>query len=340
MDKNMVDFRDIPQGLKPRWVSRKVWIERTRRNDPRPPMADVLAYNNYAPRNEHQSKLKSIVFLDYYFVALYDECQALVSAMEIQPDWQSQMAAMLRYYLFYDTLDYFWHTKMTAMQDGQGLQMQNIERMTNNMAYSFMLGWTDQSIYQGYLTHAALNQGHQLCKYGVSRKHAHTFMLRLFADWRGDVSHPFLEWAYELPLYEGLLERWRETDPEVLKPWLQAACEHHAHEAKKDTSRTFFDFGDFRIMRTPLEIHLLMRLRELEGLSNPTLDHELMAPPFDTLMPPQPVLPPDEMMSGTLKRVREEWPDFDQVTALETLKTIPAKPWRYTTQQARKMLGL
>jgi hypothetical protein len=229
---------------------------------------------------------------------------------------------------------------MTHAHEGQGLEMQNFERITNGMAYCFMLGWTEQAIYQGYLVHAALNQDHQLCRYGVSHKHAHTFMLRLFADWRGDVSHPFLEWAYEVPLYEGLLERWREPDPETIKPWLQAACEYHAHEAKQDTARTFYDFGDFRIMRTPLEIHMILRLRELEGLPNPGIEHELMAPPFEVLMSPQPVLPPDELMLGTLKRVREEWPDFDQVTALETLRQVPAKPWKYTENEARKLLGL
>lgn len=337
----MVDIKDVSQGLKPRWVTRKVWIEKTTAGDnPRPAMNDVLAYIHRVPREAYREKIKSIDKRDFQSVALHDECRALVSALECRPTWREELAATLRYYLFYDRLDYFWHTKMTHAHDGQGLEMQDFEVITNSMAYCFMLGWIEQAIYQGYLVHAALNQDHQLCRYGVSHKHAHTFMLRLFADWRGDVSHPFLEWAYEVPLYEGLLERWRDPDPEAIKPWLQLACEYHAHEAKQDSSRNFYDFGDFRIMRTPLEIHMILRLRELEGLQNPRIEHELMAPPFDVLMPPQPVLPPDELMLETLKRVREEWPDFDQVTALETIKAIPPKPWKYTTEQAKKMLGL
>jgi hypothetical protein len=45
-------------------------------------------------------------------------------------------------------------------------------------------------------------------------------------------------------------------------------------------------------------------------------------------------------MQGTLKRVREEWPNFDEVTALDSLKAVPAKPWRYTETEARKLLGM
>ncbi|MRR50337.1 MAG: hypothetical protein EG825_05395 [Rhodocyclaceae bacterium] len=303
-------------------------------------MSKVVDYNGYVPRDDFDNRIRYIEKQDYLLFALYDECKALVSALECQPVWSEELAATLSYYLFYDRLDYFWHTKATHFRNGEGLSSQEFDRMTNSLAYCFMLGWIDEAIYQGYLIYAVMNQGFQFVDYGTQHKHAHAFMLRLFADWRGDVSHPFLEWAYEVPLYEGLLERWREPGPDAIKPWLQAACEHHAHEAKKDTSRTFFDFGDFRIMRTPLEIHMILRLRELEGLKNPHIDHELMAAPFDVLLPPQPVLSSDEMMLGTLKRVREDWPDFDQVTALETLKAIPPKPWRYTTEQARMMLGL
>lgn len=341
MEVNMVDFKDVPQGLKPRWVSRKVWIEKTTAGDElRPAMTKALNYIRYAPRDDLDDRIKYIDKQDYQSVALYDECKALVSALECRPGWHDELAATLRYYLFYDRLDYFWHTQTGHFHNGRGLHSMGFERVVNSVAYAFMLGWREAATYQGYLSYAVLNQSFQPVRYGPDHKHAHTFMLRLFADWRGDVSHPFLEWAYEVPLYEGLLERWRDPDPESIKPWLQAACEYHAHEAKQDTSRTFYDFGDFRVMRTPLEIHMILRLRELEGLQNPRIEHELMAPPFDVLMPPQPVLPPDELMLGTLKRVREEWPDFDQVTALEALRQVPASPWKYTEDEARKLLGL
>lgn len=337
----MIELKDIERGLKPRWVKRATYIDKTKDEESRPSMKKVLAYNCYAPREEHWNVTRFIESQDYRTVALHEECLAILSALEGRSSWVEELAFTLRYYLFYDRLDYFWHTQSTHFHDGDGLEMMNFERVVNSMAYAFMLGWTDAAIYQGYLTFAVLNQDHLLVRYGIGHKHAHTFMLRLFADWQShDISHPFLDWAYEVPLYEGLLQHWREPDPEVIKPWLQAACEYHAHHAKQDTSRTFFDFGDFRIMRTPLEIHMILRLRELSGLANPLIEHELMALPFDRLLPIQPVLPADELMQGTLKRVREEWPNFDEVTALDSLKAVPAKPWRYTETEARKLLGM
>ena len=341
MEMSMIELKDIERSLKPRWVKRATYIDKTKDDAPRPSMDKVLAYNSYAPRETSDTAIRYIDKNDYLAVALHEECIAILSALEGRASWLDELAFTLRYYLFYHRLDYFWHTQTTHFENGDGLQMINFERAVNSMAYAFMLGWTDAAIYQGYLSYAVLNQSHQLMRYGVGHKHAHTFMLRLFADWRGnDVNHPFLDWAYEVPLYEGLLQHWRTPDPEVIAPWLQAACEYHAHHAKQDTSRTFFDFGDFRIMRTPLEIHMILCLRELCGLANPNIAHELMTQPFDRLLPAQPVLPPDELMLGTLKRVREEWPNFEEVTALETLIKVPAKPWRYSEQEAKKQLGL
>jgi hypothetical protein len=63
-----------------------------------------------------------------------------------------------------------------------------------------------------------------------------------------------------------------------------------------------------------------MRLRELLGLENPILVHPLMEAPFDRLPDPVAVLPVDELMAGTLDRVRQDWPEFAQVTALEALQ--------------------
>lgn len=65
---------------------------------------------------------------------------------------------------------------------------------------------------------------------------------------------------------------------------------------------------------------ILFRLREWEGLTNPTLDHPLMAAPFDKLPEVQPIPAMDALMQGVLKRAREDWPNYDEVLALENLK--------------------
>jgi hypothetical protein len=68
-----------------------------------------------------------------------------------------------------------------------------------------------------------------------------------------------------------------------------------------------------------VEILFILRLREWEGLANPSLDHPLMAAPFDRLPPVQPVPELDDLMLGVLKRAREDWPQYDEVLSLDSL---------------------
>jgi hypothetical protein len=199
------------------------------------------------------------------------------------------------------------------------------ESTTECMARYFILGQIDEAVYMGYMTHAALNQSFQLQRsYEEEHRRCHAFMLRLFADWRGGVAHDWPAFAHEEPLYEGLLALWREPDPETLKPWLLAACDRHTHEAKPDTEKVFYDCS--RFLRTPLEILLVLRLRELVGLSNPVLDHPLMEAPFDRFPETPPAYVPDALMLGTLDRVRQDWSNFDQEVSLASLVDLSRTP--------------
>ena len=186
------------------------------------------------------------------------------------------------------------------------------------MAMAFMLGRIDEGVYQGYLAYAALNRTYQLqLSYEEMHRRGHVFMLRLFAAWQGDVSHAWPSYAYDEPIYEGILERWNEPDTEALTPWLLAACDRHTHQGKRETEKIFYDFSGHP--RTPLEILLLFRLRELVGLQNPVLDHPLMEAPFDRLPDPGPAYVPDDLVCGTLARVRQDWPEFDEVVSLKNV---------------------
>ncbi|WP_153134938.1 hypothetical protein [Paraburkholderia agricolaris] len=198
--------------------------------------------------------------------------------------------------------------------------MTDWELMTETMSMLFILGRVEESVYQGYLTHAALNRTYQLqFSYDQRHRRVHAFVLRLFAAWRGDVHHEWPSFAYSEPLYEGILERWHETNPKALTPWLLAACDRHTHESTRDSETKFFDCSAFP--RTPIEILFLFRLRELIGLKNPVLNHPLMEPPFEKLPEPQSPYIPDALVEGTLARVRTDWPEFDRIVSLEALKT-------------------
>jgi hypothetical protein len=231
------------------------------------------------------------------------------------------MSDALGYELFGDRLYFFWHQQFRILfpDHPQPLRMMSWEAMAEEAATCLLLGWDEAAIYEGYLAYAALNREYQL-QFSYDQKHrrGHVFILRLFSAWRGDVSHEWPSYAYDEPIYEGILERWREPDPELLKPWLLAACDRHTHEAQPDTEEVFHDFSG--LPREPLEILFLFRLRERLGLLNPVLDHPLMESPFDHLPTPQAPYIPDDLMRGTLKRIREDWPQFDEATSLAAIR--------------------
>lgn len=242
-----------------------------------------------------------------------------------KPSWISDLAYWLRYFEVGTKQQFFWHHRYGILfpqhPDG-GLRMFSIQTATNMMAAMAILGWKEAVIYQGYLTHAALNRRYQLViEYEEEHRRAQAFMLRLFADWVGDVSHQWPAYAYDEPIYEALLSHWRSPNPDDLVPCLLAACDRHTWQTGKESQKNSYDFNqDWHLERVPIEILLIFRLREWEGLTNPVLDHPLMTAPFDCLPPEQPVPELDELMLGVLKRAREDWPQYDEVLSLQALK--------------------
>lgn len=250
--------------------------------------------------------------------------EALATALD-NPQWLQDLAYWMRYYQVGIKQHFFWHHRYNLLfpnhVDG-GLRMFSIETATNMMAAMSILGWKDAVIHQGYLTHAALNRGYQLVvEYEEEHRRAQAFMLRLFADWMGNVAHPWPAYAYDEPIYEALLANWRTPSPDHLVPCLLAACDRHTWQTGKESQKNSYDFNqDRHLERVPVEILFIFRLRQWEGLANPIFDHPLMAAPFDKLPPVQPVPELDDLMQGVLKRAREDWPQYDEVLSLDALK--------------------
>jgi hypothetical protein len=315
----MTDLRssELPNlGIAPRWPSRKTtvkWLEKVNSR----PVDQLLAYNS---RSDIENTLNLPPNGTYGSVGSLRHMKAEVLALTGRP-WESAMLNATGFRMFGMKLHFFWHVKFRSLfpEHPRPLRMMSWESMTETMAMTFMLGRVEEGIYQGYLTHAALNRTYQLqLSYEEEHRRTHAFMLRLFADWRGDVSHVWPAFAHSEPIYEGILERWREPDADALTPWLLAACDRHTHESQRDSENKFHDCSSFP--RTPLEILLLFRLRELIGLKNPDLIHPLMEAPYDRLCEVQPPYELDDLIRGTLVRVREDWPEFDQIVSLEALQ--------------------
>jgi hypothetical protein len=316
-------------GIAPFWPSRTTLVKELRNYTPST-MTAAAAYND---RLDKKNKHNATSSIDYKWAGGRYQMDAIATALEGGDTWRAELARSIGYLMFADRLAYFWHGQYDILfphMKGQ-LRLMDWVFMTNSMAFSFLLDWTEQAIYQGYLTYATLNCQYQLkSSYEQEHRRAHAFVLRLFADWRGDgLSHTWPSWGSDVPIYSGILERWRDPNPQVLTPWLLAACDRHTHESLGDTEENAHDFGDDRLTRTPIEILMIFRLRQLMGLTNPVVDHPLMEPPFDCLPETQPPFVPDELMQGTLKRAREDWPQFDQVTSIEAVMAKPSKPDRF-----------
>jgi hypothetical protein len=300
-------------GIASNWPTRKTLLDWFSQITPWS-MDDAVAYINRADIQNKRGVPPHTSF-GPFGARLRFKAQAL--ALQGKP-WEAIMRDALGYLMFADQLNYFWHGQFRILfpERSRPLRSMNWELMTETMSMAFVLGRVNEGIYQGYLTHAVLNQTYQL-QFSYEERHrcGLAFMLRLFASWRGDVNHAWPGYAYDEPIYEAILELWREPDPEILKPWLLAACDRHTHQSGPETETVFYDFSSFPVM--PLEILLLFRLRELTGLKNPYLKHQLMAAPFDQLPAPQSSYTPDHLVLDTLERVRTDWPNFQQAVSLE-----------------------
>ena len=316
-------------GINPKWPKIKGVVERASKFRTEFTQFDVDRddLHKYATREDIRLGLNTTNAPPTYEAersGRYQSEIALLHALKQEP-WLQKLAELHVIYLIGRQFTFFWHHQYRIIWPNHpngGLKSYSSQHASNMLAITAMLGWKEAFIHQGYMTIAALNRGYQLeIEYEDEHRRAQAFMLRLFCDWVGDVSHQWPSYAYDEPIYEALLAQWRTPNPEDLVPCLLAACDRHTWQTGRDgTGSNFTDFSTPAYMRVPIEILFLFRLREWQGLSNPTLDHPLMAAPFDKLPEAQPIPELDELMQAVLKRAREDWPHYDEVLSIEALK--------------------
>ena len=134
------------------------------------------------------------------------------------------------------------------------------------------------------------------------------FILRMLAAYLEEPAIR-LNRAAAHPILTALFDLRRAPGTEELQQVCLAACDLHTHQYKPG--------GEFEHIaiwaRTPIEILLLFKLRQLAGLPNPQLDHPLMNTPLGQL-PQEVTFAPDELVTRVRARMTKS--GYDEAAIL------------------------
>ncbi|RYG17955.1 MAG: hypothetical protein EOO07_10005 [Chitinophagaceae bacterium] len=130
-------------------------------------------------------------------------------------------------------------------------------------------------------------------------------------NWSGD---PYwgVDPRADEPLFAELWRHWDAEDTTELEPLLIQLLNRHTFEASRKNKYGDHDF-EGHSEQFPMELFFLYRLREWRGLKNPVIKHRLTEPPFDALPKPMEELVFDEQSIAFVKKVREVFPNFNEV---------------------------
>lgn len=134
----------------------------------------------------------------------------------------------------------------------------------------------------------------------------YTFILRVLASHLGERDVRLSGKSRSERIFSALFDGWRSQDIEALAHVCLAACDSHTHRCKSGE----FDQGEWT--RTPIEILLLLKLRELAGLQNPQLDHPLMNTPLGRL-PEEVAFAPDDLVKRVRARMTRDGYDEEAI---------------------------
>ena len=181
----------------------------------------------------------------------------------------------------------------------------------------------DQARFKRF-TALYLNKCEQNYDMGYDNCQSQLFMLCLATDYCGYVPTKLPEHAYSNELYHRILEHWQDAESETLQELLVQACNRHTHQASYDNEDGFRDWSMF-YAHLPVEILMLQRLRQWRGLPEVSVDHILMAAPFDKLPPAADTSITDPLVERFITKFRTDFVDFDDVIASGMQRPLASK---------------
>jgi hypothetical protein len=131
------------------------------------------------------------------------------------------------------------------------------------------------------------------------------FMLRILADHLNEQPLSDVEQTSDSVAFDELFRVWRNDDLETLTPAIITACDIHTRRCKVAKPPHMHEFDNGMWTRTPIEILLLYKLRQLNGLENPVVNHPLMNTALGTL-PLSARFEPDDLFTRVLARMHKD----------------------------------
>lgn len=164
------------------------------------------------------------------------------------------------------------HANFPRRFPGRILQRMNPHALPFS-ALGVVIGNLDQAFELSRLQLAAFEKGYYSDDGFYPIYH---LILRLLADHLRAPSARLQAKQIAEPALEALSRLWRSDDLGELEQACLAACDFHTHRCKPTKSGPLLEFDNGSWTQLPVEILLLFKLRMIEGLANPVLDHPLM----------------------------------------------------------------
>lgn len=202
-------------------------------------------------------------------------------------------------------IDLYVHESFPRRFPGRQLRMFSLN-VANWIACGYAVGCKTVAERSAELLLAALRRGFV---FDCEHYPIFYFILRVFADHRRIPLGRLAPAATREHILNALFENWRATDLAEISSLVLAACDHHTHRCRANDAKEFFEFNDGLFTHFPVEVLMLYRLREYEGLSNPDVDHPLMSTPLGKLSDPM-RCEPDELLQRVLARAKSQ--GFDE----------------------------
>lgn len=141
------------------------------------------------------------------------------------------------------------------------------------LARSVVLGCDAASVASATLIWSGLQDG---LFYYVNNTRVAPFIIGLYSEFVGLSLPAYPVTPMNDPVYAKLAEVWTTEDTYVIVEALLAACDLHIERARNTTKREVFEFSRGGFDLQPVEILMVLRLREARGLDVPTISHPVM----------------------------------------------------------------